>query len=181
MVDPSTVGEVVYTADDIKKRVKELGRQISEEYAGKEIILVCILKGSFAFTADLAREIDIPCSIEFMQVSSYSNSTQSSGSLKIIKDINVPVDGKHLIIIEDIIDTGITLNNLKKMFDTRNPASVKLCAFLDKPSRREAPIEADYVGYKVEDNFLVGYGLDYAQHFRNLPYIAILKEEYYKN
>lgn len=181
MVDPSTVGEVVYTADDIKKRVKELGRQISEEYAGKEIILVCILKGSFAFTADLAREIDIPCSIEFMQVSSYSNSTQSSGSLKIIKDINVPVDGKHLIIIEDIIDTGITLNNLKKMFVTRNPASIKLCAFLDKPSRREAPIEADYVGYEVEDNFLVGYGLDYAQHFRNLPYIAILKEEYYKN
>ena len=181
MVDPSTVGEVVYTADDIKKRVKELGRQISEEYAGKEIILVCILKGSFAFTADLAREIDIPCSIEFMQVSSYSNSTQSSGSLKIIKDINVPVDGKHLVIIEDIIDTGITLNNLKKMFVTRNPASIKLCAFLDKPSRREAPIEADYVGYEVEDNFLVGYGLDYAQHFRNLPYIAILKEEYYKN
>ena len=115
----------IYTREDIKKRVEELGKQISEEYAGKEIILVCILKGSFAFTADLAREIDIPCSIEFMQVSSYSNGTTTSGSLKIIKDINVPVDGKHLLIIEDIIDTGITLNNLKKMFDTRNPASVK--------------------------------------------------------
>ena len=180
MIDPKTIGEVIYTREDIKKRVQELGKQISEEYAGKEIILVCILKGSFAFTADLAREIDIPCSIEFMQVSSYSNGTTTSGSLKIIKDINVPVDGKHLLIIEDIIDTGITLNNLKKMFDTRNPASVKLCAFLDKPSRRQAPIEADYVGFTVEDNFLVGYGLDYAQHFRNLPYIAILKEEYYK-
>ncbi len=181
MIDPSTVGELLYSPEDIKKRVKELGRQISEEYAGKEIILVCILKGSYAFTADLAREIDVPCSIEFMQVSSYSNSTESSGSLKIIKDINVPVDGKHIVIIEDIIDTGITLNNLKKMFLTRNPESIKLCAFLDKPSRRQAPIEADYVGYVVEDNFLVGYGLDYAQHFRNLPYIAILKEEYYKN
>ena len=180
MIDPKTIGEVIYTREDIKKRVEELGKQISEEYAGKEIILVCILKGSFAFTADLAREIDIPCSIEFMQVSSYSNGTTTSGSLKIIKDINVPVDGKHLLIIEDIIDTGITLNNLKKMFDTRNPASVKLCAFLDKPSRRQAPIEADYVGFNVEDNFLVGYGLDYAQYFRNLPYIAILKEEYYK-
>ena len=180
MIDPKTIGEVIYTREDIKKRVEELGKQISEEYAGKEIILVCILKGSFAFTADLAREIDIPCSIEFMQVSSYSNGTTTSGSLKIIKDINVPVDGKHLLIIEDIIDTGITLNNLKKMFDTRNPASVKLCAFLDKPSRRQAPIEADYVGFTVEDYFLVGYGLDYAQHFRNLPYIAILKEEYYK-
>ncbi len=180
MIDPKTIGEVIYTREDIKKRVEELGKQISEEYAGKEIILVCILKGSFAFTADLAREIDIPCSIEFMQVSSYSNGTTTSGSLKIIKDINVPVDGKHLLIIEDIIDTGITLNNLKKMFDTRNPASVKLCAFLDKPSRRQAPIEADYVGFAVEDNFLVGYGLDYAQHFRNLPYVAILKEEYYK-
>ena len=180
MIDPKTIGEVIYTREDIKKRVEELGKQISEEYAGKEIILVCILKGSFAFTADLAREIDIPCSIEFMQVSSYSNGTTTSGSLKIIKDINVPVDGKHLLIIEDIIDTGITLNNLKKMFDTRNPASVKLCAFLDKPSRRQEPIEADYVGFTVEDNFLVGYGLDYAQHFRNLPYVAILKEEYYK-
>ena len=180
MIDPKTIGEVIYTREDIKKRVEELGKQISEEYAGKEIILVCILKGSFAFTADLAREIDIPCSIEFMQVSSYSNGTTTSGSLKIIKDINVPVDGKHLLIIEDIIDTGITLNNLKKMFDTRNPASVKLCAFLDKPSRRQAPIEDDYVGFTVEDNFLVGYGLDYAQHFRNLPYVAILKEEYYK-
>ena len=124
MIDPKTIGEVIYTREDIKKRVEELGKQISEEYAGKEIILVCILKGSFAFTADLAREIDIPCSIEFMQVSSYSNGTTTSGSLKIIKDINVPVDGKHLLIIEDIIDTGITLNNLKKMFDKIGRAHV---------------------------------------------------------
>ncbi|MBE7038129.1 MAG: hypoxanthine phosphoribosyltransferase [Ruminococcaceae bacterium] len=180
MIDPNSIGEILYSPEDISKRVKELGKQISEEYAGKEIILVCILKGSYVFTADLSREIDVPCSVEFMQVSSYADSTVSSGSLKIIKDINVPVDDKHLIIIEDIIDTGITLNNLKKMLSTRNPASLKLCAFLDKPSRRKVDIEADYVGYEVEDNFLVGYGLDYAQKYRNLPFVAILKEEIYK-
>lgn len=180
MIDSSAIGEVIYSSDDIKKRVAQLGEQISKEYAGKEIILVCILKGSYMFTADLSREIDVPCSVEFMQVSSYSDATVTSGSLKIIKDINVPVDGKHIIIIEDIIDTGITLYNLKKMFETRNPKSMKVCAFLDKPSRRIADIEADYVGYKVEDNFLVGYGLDYAQKYRNLPFVAILKEEIYK-
>jgi len=180
MIDPNSIGEILYSPEDISKRIKELGKQISEEYAGKEIILVCILKGSYVFTADLSREIDVPCSVEFMQVSSYADSTVSSGSLKIIKDINVPVDDKHLIIIEDIIDTGITLNNLKKMLSTRNPASLKLCAFLDKPSRRKVDIEADYVGYEVEDNFLVGYGLDYAQKYRNLPFVAILKEEIYK-
>lgn len=180
MIDSSSVGKILYSPEDIAKRVKELGQQISKEYEGKEVILVCILKGSYVFTADLSREIDVPCSVEFMQVSSYADSTVTSGSLKIIKDINVPVDGKHLIIIEDIIDTGITLNNLKKMLSTRNPASLKLCAFLDKPSRRKVDIEADYVGYEVEDNFLVGYGLDYAQKYRNLPFIAILKEEIYK-
>ncbi len=180
MIDSSAIGEVIYSPEDIKKRVAEIGAQISKEYAGKEIILVCILKGSYMFTADLSRAIDVPCSVEFMQVSSYSDGTVTSGSLKIIKDINVPVDNKHIIIIEDIIDTGITLYNLKKMFETRNPASMKICAFLDKPSRRKADIEADYVGYEVEDNFLVGYGLDYAQKYRNLPFVAILKEEIYK-
>lgn len=180
MIDPNSIGKILYSPEDIAKRVKELGSQISKEYKDKEIILVCILKGSYVFTADLSREIDVPCSVEFMQVSSYADSTVTSGSLRIIKDINVPVDGKHLIIIEDIIDTGITLNNLKKMLSTRNPASLKLCAFLDKPSRRKTDIEADYVGYTVEDNFLVGYGLDYAQKYRNLPFVAILNEEIYK-
>lgn len=180
MIDSTSIGKVLYSPEDITKRVKELGAQISKEYEGKEIILVCILKGSYVFTADLSRYIDVPCSVEFMQVSSYSNSTVSSGSIKIIKDINVAVDGKHLIIIEDIIDTGITLYNLKNMLETRNPASIKICAFLDKPSRRSANIEADYVGYEVEDNFLVGYGLDYAQKYRNLPFVAILNEEIYK-
>ena len=180
MIDPNSIGKILYSPEDIAKRVKELGSQISKEYKDKEIILVCILKGSYVFTADLSREIDVPCSVEFMQVSSYADSTVTSGSLRIIKDINVPVDGKHLIIIEDIIDTGITLNNLKKMLSTRNPASLKLCAFLDKPNRRKTDIEADYVGYTVEDNFLVGYGLDYAQKYRNLPFVAILNEEIYK-
>ena len=180
MINSNNIGKVLYSADDILSRVKEIGQQISKDYAGKEIILVCILKGSYVFTADLAREINVPCSIEFMQVSSYGDGTESSGSLRIIKDINVPIDGKHLIIIEDIIDTGTTMNNLKKMLLTRNPASLKLCAFLDKPSRRKVEIEGDYIGFKVEDNFLVGYGLDHAQKYRNLPFVAILNEEFYK-
>ncbi len=173
-------GEILFTEQEIASRVNELAEQINTDYAGQEVILVCILKGAFAFTADLARKLKINCRIEFMQVSSYADKTESSGSIKIIKDINVPVDGKYLLIIEDIIDTGITMNNLKKMLGLRNAASIKLCALLDKPSRREADIDADYIGFVVEDHFLVGYGLDYAQNYRNLPYIAILKKELYE-
>ena len=170
---------ILFSEEDIKKRVAEIGKQISEDYKGKDVILVCILKGSYIFMADLSRRINLPCSIEFMQVSSYGSSAETSGSIRIIKDLNVPVDGKHLILVEVIIDTGLTLKNLKNTLLTRNPASVKVVAFLDKPSRRKADIEADYVGFEIEDNFVVGYGLDYAQKYRNVPYIAILKKEIY--
>lgn len=173
------VGEVLISEEKIAQKVKEIAKKITDDYKGKEIILVCILKGSYIFTADLSRNLDLPCSIEFMQVSSYGNSTENSGSIRIIKDLNVPIDGKHIILVEDIIDTGLTLKNLKNTLETRNPASVKIVAFLDKPSRRKVEINADYTGFKIEDKFVVGYGLDYAQKYRNLPYVAILKEEIY--
>lgn len=168
--------QVLFTESEIKKRVEELAKIINNDYKDEHVVLVCILKGSYIFTADLSRNLDISCQIEFMQVSSYGDSTETSGSLRIIKDLNIPVDGKHLLIIEDIIDTGLTLKNLKAMLQTRNPASVKIAAFLDKPSRRKVDIEADYVGFEIDDLFVVGYGLDFSQKYRNLPHIAILNE-----
>ncbi len=171
---------VLVSEEQLQKRVKELGAQISKDYAGKDLLLVSILKGSVVFMADLMRAIDIPNEIDFMVVSSYGGAnTTSTGLVKIIKDLDADLSGKDVLIVEDILDTGVTLFNLVPMLQMRNPNSVKICTILDKPSRRKADIRADYTGIEVPDEFVVGYGLDYDEKYRNLPYVGVLKPEVY--
>lgn len=174
------IKSVLVSEDQLKARVKELGEQISKDYAGKDLLLVSILKGSVVFMADLMRAIDIPCEIDFMVVSSYGGAnTTSTGLVKIIKDLDADLSGKDVLIVEDILDTGVTLFNLVPMLQMRHPNSVKICTILDKPSRRKADIRADYTGIAVPDEFVVGYGLDYDEKYRNLPYVGVLKPEVY--
>ncbi len=166
--------KVLITKEEIDVKVKELSKKITEDYKGLNPLFVCILKGSVIFTADLLRNIETPAQIDFMAVSSYGSSTESSGVLNIKKDLTVDIEGKHVIIIEDIIDSGNTLYNLKQLLLTRKPASVKICALLDKPERRVQEVEVDYVGFSIPDEFVVGYGLDYNENYRTLPDIRIL-------
>jgi len=168
--------EVLISKEQIAARVAELGKQISEEYKGKSILLVGILKGSVPFMADLMRSIDGDVTIDFMQVSSYGAGTTSSGNVKIKKDLDSDIAGKNVIIVEDIVDSGITLSNLKPYLLQKNPASLKFATMLDKPSRRQVEFVPDYCGFTVEDKFIVGYGLDLDQKFRELPYISWIKE-----
>ena len=170
---------ILFSEEMIQQRVKELGSQLSEDYDGKYPLLVGVLKGCFIFMADLCREIAIKCDIDFMAVSSYGDNTTSTGAVKIIKDLSRNIEGRHVIIVEDILDSGNTLNYLKQYLNQRKPASIKICTMLDKPARRNAPITADYIGFECEDAFVVGYGLDYAEKYRNLPYIGTLKPEIY--
>lgn len=176
----SDIEEVLYTEEQLREKIKELGKQISEDYKGKDLILIGILKGSVMFMADLMKEIDIFCSMDFMAVSSYGSSTQSSGVVKIIKDLDFPIEGKDVLIVEDIIDSGVTLAYLKDYLNSRKPNSLEIVALLNKPDRRKAKVSPKYIGFQVPDYFLVGYGLDYAEKYRNLPFIGILKEEIYK-
>ena len=170
------IEKVLVSEEQLKAKVAELGAQISKDYEGKNLVLVSILKGSVVFMADLMRAVSIPCSIDFMVVSSYGGSnTTSSGLVKIIKDLDGDLSGKDVLIVEDILDTGVTLSNL-----VRNPNSVKICTILDKPSRRKADIQPDYEGYQVPDEFVVGYGLDYDEKYRNLPYVGVLKPAVYE-
>ena len=169
------IKNVLVSEEELKAKVRELGAQISRDYEGKNLVLVSILKGSVVFMADLMRAVTIPCSIDFMVVSSYGGSNTSSGLVKIIKDLDGDLSGKDVLIVEDILDTGITLSNLVPMLKMRHPNSVKICTILDKPSRRKADIKPDYEGFQVPDEFVVGYGLDYDEKYRNLPYIGILK------
>lgn len=165
----------------LKETVKTIGAQITADYAGKEIVLVCILKGSVIFTADLARAINLPLTIDFMVASSYGNGTSTTGNVKILKDLDQDVEGKHVIVVEDIIDSGVTLNYLLHNIKNRRPASLKLCTLLSKPERRKVEVVVDYMGREVPDYFLVGYGLDYAEKYRNLPFVGILKPEIYQS
>ena len=173
--------KIVYSEADIKAKVAELGRQITEDYkdAEEKIYCVGILKGASIFYTDLVRQINLPVRFDFMIASSYGNGTSTSGNVKILKDLDYDIEGKHLIIIEDIIDSGTTMNYLLKYFKERKPKSVKLCSLLSKPSRRTTDVHIDYCGFEVPDEFLVGYGLDYAEVYRNLPYIGVLKPEIY--
>ena len=173
------IEEVLVPRGQIREMVKRLGRRISEDYEGKDLVLVGVLKGGFIFLADLMREITIPVDMDFIAVSSYGASTKSSGVVRIIKDIDLDVVGKHVLIVEDLVDTGLTLRHLKDLFNTRGPKSVKICTAFDKPSRRKAEIGIEYNGIEVPDKFIVGYGLDYAGRYRNLPDICSLKEEVY--
>jgi len=173
------VKEIIFTEDTIRRRVAELGAQMSRDYEGKFPMLLGVLKGSFVFLADLARCIDASCEIRFVSASSYGFSSISSGSVKIGKDIDFEMKDRDIILIEDILDTGVTLAALRDFIADYLPASLKICALLDKPSQRKADIMPDYVGFKCPDEFIVGYGLDYAEKYRNLPYIASLKPEVY--
>lgn len=168
--------EVQLSAEKIAARVEDLGAQISRDYAGKELVLVGVLKGSFIFMADLARAISADLRVEFLGVQSYGDETTSSGVVQITFDLTKPIDGKHVLIVEDIVDTGLTMDYLLEQMRTRHPASVKLCALLHKPSRMKKHCVIDYLGFTIPDLFVVGYGLDYAQKYRNLPYIGVLTE-----
>ena len=174
------IREVLVSEAQLKERVAQLGAQISKDYAGKNLMLVSILKGSVVFMADLMRAITIPVSIDFMVVSSYGAGTNTSGLVKIVKDLDQNLVGKDVLIVEDILDTGVTLSKLKPMLEFRNPNSIRICTILDKPSRRKAEISADYQGFAVPDEFVVGYGLDYDEKYRNLPYVGVLKPQVYQ-
>jgi hypoxanthine phosphoribosyltransferase len=171
--------QVLYTEEQIQDKVRELGQQISRDYAGKTPLLVSVLKGSFVFMADLVRNIDIPCTIDFMAVSSYGSGTKTTGEVKIIKDLDQRLDGKDVIVVEDILDSGVTLSYLLEILKARGAKSLTLCTFLDKPERRKRPVQVQYSGYTVPDEFIVGYGLDCDEKYRNLPYLGILKPEVY--
>ena len=172
--------KVLLSQQEIADKVCEIGKQITKDYEGKNLLMVIVLKGSVVFMSDLMRAIEIPCQIDFMMVSSYGAGVKTSGVVKIMKDLDVPLEGRDLIIVEDILDSGKTLHYLKGMLGERHPNSIRIAALLDKPDRREAPVKADYVGFVVPDQFIVGYGLDYAEKYRNLPYIGILKPEIYE-
>ena len=173
------IEKILFDEKTLNQRVTELGNQITKDYEGKELMVIGILKGSNIFTSDLVRKIDLPLQIDFMVVSSYGNATESTGVVRILKDLEQHVEGKHLLIVEDIIDSGLTLKYLKENLLTRNPESVKICTLLDKPARRKENVEVNYVGFEVPDEFIVGYGIDFAEKYRNLPYIGILKREVY--
>ncbi len=175
----SDIKEVLYTAAEIEEKVRGLAEQISRDYRGKNPVLVGVLNGAFVFLADLMRYLDIPCTIDFVSWSSYGKDTSSSGVFRIMKDLETNVESKHVLIIEDIIDTGLTLHYLLDNIRSRKPASVKVVALLDKPSRRRIEAKADYLGFQIPDAFVIGYGLDFAQRYRSLPYIAILKPDIY--
>ena len=173
--------KVLVTEEQLKAKVQELGEQITRDYEGKNLLLVSILKGSVVFMADIMRAIKVPNAIDFMVVSSYGGAnTTTTGLVKIIKDLDSDLTGKDVLIVEDILDTGVTLSNLVPMLKMRNPNSVKICTILDKPSRRKADIQPDYEGYQVPDEFVVGYGLDYDEKYRNLPYVGVLKPAVYE-
>lgn len=174
------IERVLFTEQELKDRVAEIAAQIGKDYAGKEPMLISVLRGSFIFMADLVRSITLPCTVDFMAVSSYGSGTTSSGQVKITKDLSESIEGRDIIVVEDILDSGNTLSYLFQLLQARHPASVRLCTLLDKPSRRTKPVTADYTGFAVDDLFVVGYGLDYAEKYRNLPYIGILKPAVYE-
>lgn len=173
------VENILFSEEQLRERVKALGAQITADYAGKEPVLASVLRGSYIFMADLTRAIDLPVTVDFMAVSSYGSGTTSSGQVEIKKDLSDTIEGRDLIIVEDILDSGNTLYYLIDMLKARKPNSIRICTLMDKPARRTKPIQADYVGFEIPDAFIVGYGLDYAERYRNLPYVGVLKPSVY--
>jgi len=171
------IDQTLIRGDELSKRVGELAREISADYAGRELVLVCVLKGAVFFLADLARRLTVPCALDFMAVSSYGSATDSSGTVRILKDLDMDIGDKHVLIVEDIIDSGLTLSYLTKNLRARKPASLEICALLTKPSRRRIHLACKYVGFEIPDEFVIGYGLDFAERFRTLDYIATLKAD----
>ena len=172
--------KTLISEEQLKTRISELAKQIEKDYEGKSPVIVGVLKGSVMFYTDLVRQIDLPLTVDFMSISSYGAGVNSTGEVKIIKDIDGKIGGKDVIIVEDIVDSGYSMNCLLKLFATRSPKSVRVCALLDKPSRREIPVPIDYTGFQVANEFVVGYGLEYAGLYRNIPFIGVLKKEVYE-
>jgi hypoxanthine phosphoribosyltransferase len=173
------IKEILISEEQIRTRTKELGEEITKCYKGKDLVIVGVLKGCVIFLSDLIREIDLPLTMDFMVVSSYGHSTKSSGVVRIIKDLEKDIQGKDVLIVEDIVDSGLTLSYLMEYLKSRNASSVKVCSLLDKPERRKSQVEIDFVGFQIPDEFVIGYGLDYAEVYRNLPFVGILKPEVY--
>jgi len=170
----------LFTEEELRAKVRELGALIAADYADKNPLMIAVLKGSFVFMADLVRAMDIPCQIEFLGVSSYGNKSETTGAVRITRDLDCDIEGRHVIVVEDILDSGLTLNYLLGYLQGRRPASIALCALLDKPERRKVEVKTHYVGFTIPDAFVVGYGLDFAERYRNLPYIGVLKPEVYQ-
>ncbi|MFK7696877.1 hypoxanthine phosphoribosyltransferase [Paenibacillus sp. HJGM_3] len=175
------IQEIIFTEEQIQRKVAELGETLSQDYEGRNPLVICVLKGAFIFMADLVKRMTIPLELDFMAVSSYGASTKSSGVVKIIKDLDVPVEGRNVLIVEDIIDSGLTLSYLIDVLERRNARSISVVTLFDKPARRTVELEPDYKGFTIPDAFVVGYGLDYAEKYRNLPYIGVLKPEVYSS
>jgi hypoxanthine phosphoribosyltransferase len=173
------VSEILLSQEQLEQRVAQIGAEITRDYAGRAPLFVGVLKGCFVFMADLMRHVDLPCSIDFMAVSSYGSGTKTTGAVKIIKDLNQDIEGRDIILVEDILDSGVTLHYLTEYLSVRKPATITIATLMDKPSRRKAPVYARYSGFEIPDAFVVGYGLDYDERYRNLPYIGILKESVY--
>jgi hypoxanthine phosphoribosyltransferase len=168
------VGEVLIEEDRLQARIRELGRELSSDYAGRELLLVGVLKGAVFFMADLMRSVTVPCEIDFMAISSYGASTDSSGVVRILKDLDINIEGRHVLVVEDIIDSGLTLSYLLRNLESREPATLEICALLTKPDRREIDVPVRYVGFEIPNKFVIGYGLDFAERYRNLPYVGVL-------
>src|SRR5579862_459828 len=168
------VGEVLIEEDRLQERIRELGRDVSADYAGRELLLVGVLKGAVFFMADLMRSLTVPCEIDFMAISSYGAATDSSGVVRILKDLDINIEGRHVLVVEDIIDSGLTLSYLLRNLESREPASLEICALLTKPERREIEVPVRYVGFEIPNRFVIGYGLDFAERYRNLPYVGVL-------
>lgn len=169
------IGEILVQSDELRQRVRALAAELNEDYAGRSVLLVGVLKGAVFFLADLMRQLEVECELDFMAVSSYGSSTESSGVVRILKDLDTPIEGRHVLIVEDIVDSGLTLSYLMKNLGARNPASLEVCALLVKPDRFKVEPDLRYIGFKIPDKFVVGYGLDHSQQLRNLPYVAALK------
>ena len=171
------VGEVLIEADRLQERIRELGRELSADYAGRELLLVGVLKGAVFFMADLMRSLTVPCEIDFMAISSYGAATDSSGVVRILKDLDINIEGRHVLVVEDIIDSGLTLSYLLRNLESREPATLEICALLTKPDRREIDVRVRYVGFEIPNKFVIGYGLDFAERYRNLPYVGVLRAD----
>ncbi len=173
----SAVGEVLIETDALRGRIAELGAEISVDYAGRDLLLIGVLKGAVFFMADLMRKLTIPCEVDFMAISSYGASTDSSGVVRILKDLDINIEGRHVLVVEDIIDSGLTLSYLMRNLESREPATLEVCALLTKPDRREIEVPVRYVGFEIPNRFVIGYGLDFGERYRNLPYVAVLSDD----
>lgn len=174
---PRELSKILLDAETLQKRIAELAQELNRDYAGEELILICVLKGSILFTVDLMKHLDLRVAVDFISISSYGEATKSTGVVKMVKDMEEDIKGKHVLVVEDIVDTGLTLDYLRRVLQMREPASLKICSLLSKPARRKVELPIDYLGFIIEDHFVVGYGLDYLSFYRNLPYIGVLNTD----